>query len=158
MRERGDDMERSASVAREGGRRPPVHLWIVGVLSLLWNLMGAFDYLATHLRLDFYMSQFSEEQLAYFYGFPAWAVAGWAFGVWGALVGSIGLLLRRRWSVWAFAASLAGMVVTSIYTFAVSNGAEMMSGGETAFTVVIWVVAIFLLLYARAQANRGVLV
>ena len=96
--------------------RTPVHLWIVGVLALLWNMMGAFDYLATKLQLDFYMSQFSEEQLAYFYGFPAWVVAAWAFGVWGALVGSVGLLLRRKWSVWAFAVSLAGMAVSTIFT------------------------------------------
>ena len=58
----------------EARRRTPVHLWIVGVLALLWNLMGAFDYLATQLQLESYMSQFTEEQLAYFYGFPSWAV------------------------------------------------------------------------------------
>ena len=32
--------------------RAPMHLWIVGVLSLLWNAMGVFDYLATKLRLQ----------------------------------------------------------------------------------------------------------
>ncbi len=89
--------------------RAPVHLWIVGVVALLWSLTGAFDYLATQLKLDFYMSQFTEEQLDYFYGFPAWAVAGWAFGVWGGLAGAVGLLLRRSWAVWAFAVSLAGL-------------------------------------------------
>jgi hypothetical protein len=141
----------------ESRRKTPVHLWIVGVLSLLWNAMGAFDYLATHLRLEFYMSQFSEEQLAYFYGFPAWAVAGWAFGVWGAFAGSIGLLLRKKWSVWAFGISLAGMVVSSIYNLVLSNGAEIMGAGGMIFTAFIWVVAIFLFLYARAQATRGVL-
>jgi hypothetical protein len=135
-----------------------VHLWIIAVLALLWNLMGAFDYLATKLELEFYMSQFSPEQLAYFYGFPAWAVAGWAFGVWGAVAGSAGLLLRRKWSVWAFAVSLAGMLVSSIYTLGLSEGAAMMGAGGVIFTAVIWVVAIFLLVYARAMANRGVLI
>jgi len=141
----------------ESRRKTPVHLWIVGVLALLWNAMGAFDYLATHLQLEFYMSQFSEEQLAYFYGFPAWAVAGWAFGVWGAFAGSIGLLLRKKWSVWAFGISLAGMVVSSIYNLVLSNGAEIMGSGGMIFTAFIWVVAIFLFLYARVQANQGVL-
>ena len=27
--------------------RTPVHLWIVGILSLLWNCFGAYDYLMT---------------------------------------------------------------------------------------------------------------
>jgi hypothetical protein len=150
-------MTGSASGADDTGLRTPVHLWIVAVLTLLWNLMGAFDYLATQLRLEPYMSQFSEQQLAYFYGFPKWAVAGWAFGVWGALAGSIGLLMRRRWSVLAFAISIAGMVVTALYTFGLSNGADMMGAGAMVFTAVIWLVAILLLLYARAMAARGVL-
>ncbi len=150
-------MAAAATFAGEAQPRTPVHLWIIGVLTLLWNLMGAFDYLATQLELEFYMSQFTPEQLAYFYGFPAWAVAGWAFGVWGAVAGSLGLLLRKKWSVWAFAVSLAGMLVSSIYTLGLSDGAQMMGTGGVIFTVVIWAVAILLLVYARAMANRGVL-
>lgn len=151
-------MTAAESYAGEARPKTPVHLWIIGVLTLLWNLMGAFDYLATQLELEFYMSQFTPEQLAYFYGFPAWAVSGWAFGVWGAVAGSLGLLLRKKWSVWAFAVSLAGMLVSSIYTLGLSDGAQMMGAGGVIFTVVIWAVAIFLLVYARAMANRGVLV
>jgi hypothetical protein len=151
-------MAAAATYAGEAQPRTPVHLWIIGVLSLLWNLMGAFDYVATHFKIDFYTSQFTPEQLAYFSGFPAWAVAGWAFGVWGAVAGSIGLLLRRKWSVWAFAVSLAGMLVSSIYTLGLSDGAQMMGTGGVIFTVIIWAAAIFLLVYSRAMANRGVLV
>jgi hypothetical protein len=144
----------------ESGARPrtPVHLWIIGVLALLWNMMGAFDYLATKLQLDFYMSQFSEEQLAYFYGFPAWVVSAWAFGVWGALAGSVGLLLRRKWSVWAFVVSIAGMVVTTIYNFGMTNGAEIMGSGAMVFSIIIWVISIFLVVYSWSLAKKGVLV
>jgi hypothetical protein len=147
-------LESSATAPRA---RTPAHLLIVGVLALLWNAIGAFDYLATQLRLDFYMSQFTEQQLAYFYGFPAWAVAGWAFGVWGGLAGAIGLLLRRRWAAWAFAISLAGMAVSSLYTLVLSNGAEIMGTEGAVFSAVIGAFAIFLLLYARAMASRGAL-
>ena len=138
--------------------RTPVHLWIIGVLALLWTMMGAFDYLATKLQLDFYMSQFSEEQLAYFYGFPAWVVSAWAFGVWGALAGSVGLLLRRKWSLWAFVVSIAGMVVTTIYNFGMTNGAEIMGSGAMVFTGIIWVISIFLVVYSWSLAKKGVLV
>ncbi len=73
-------------------------------------------------------------------------------------MGSVGLLLRRKWSVWAFAVALIGMAVSSIYTFGVSNGAEMMGSGGVIFSVVIWAISIFLLVYAWLQAKRGVLV
>lgn len=137
--------------------RTPIHLWIVGVLSLLWNAMGAFDYLATKLRLDFYVSQFTPEQLDYFYGVPAWMTAGWALGVWGAFVGSVALLLRKSWAVWAFAISLAGLAISTLYSFVLSDGAEIMGSEGAIFSAVIWLVAILLLVYARRQAQRGVL-
>ena len=137
--------------------RAPIHLWIVGVLSLLWNAMGAFDYAATKLELDFYLSGFPQELLDWVAAFPAWATAAWAFGVWGALAGSIGLLARRRWAVWAFGLSLAGLAVSTLYQFGLSNGMELMGSAGAIFTGAIWAVAIFLLLYSRSQARSGVL-
>ena len=138
--------------------KAPLHLWIVGVLAVLWNAIGAFDYSATQLRIDAYMSAFTREQLEYFYSFPAWTVAAWAFGVWGALLGSIALLLRKAWAVWAFGISIAGMVLTTIHNFVLTDGAALMGPGALAFSAVIWVVALFLFFYARAMTKRGVLV
>jgi len=142
-----------------GETRPktPVHLWIVGVLAFLWDAMGAFDYLATQLEIESYMGQFTEEQLAYFYAFPVWMTAFWAIAVWSALAGSIGLLLRKKWSVWAFGAAIVGLLVSTIYQFGMSNGAEIMGSVGVIFTIVIWVVSVFLLVYAMAMSKRGVL-
>jgi hypothetical protein len=135
----------------------PRHLLVVGVLALLWNAFGAFDYLATQLRLDWYLSQFTEEQLAYFTSFPSWMVAAWAFGVWGAVAGAIGLLMARGWAVWAFAISLAGLAVSTVYNFGMTDGLEMMGTAGAVMTVFIWVVAIALLWYAVQERNNGVL-
>ena len=44
--------------------RVPVHLWIVGVLALLWNGFGCFDYLLTNLKNETYLRQFTADQLA----------------------------------------------------------------------------------------------
>lgn len=137
--------------------KAPVHLWIVGVLAVLWNAVGCFDYLATQTQLESYMRQFSQEQLDYFYGFPAWAVACWAIAVWSSLLGSILLLLRKAWAVWLFGLAILGMVGTSVYNFVLSEGMAVMGGAAAIFTLVIWAIALFLLFYARAMARRGVL-
>ena len=137
--------------------KAPVHLWIVGILSLLWNVVGAFDYLATKMRLDFYMSQFTAAQLEYFYSFPTWVIAAWAVGVWGALLGSLALVLRKALAVLLFGASILGLAVSSVYNFALTNGMEIMGSEGAMFTGVIWVIALFLFFYARAMAKRGVL-
>jgi hypothetical protein len=137
--------------------KAPVHLWIVGIVSLLWNAIGAFDYLASQLKIEFYMSQFTQEQLDYFYGFPAWAVAAWALGVWGSFFGSLALLLRKSWAVPLFGISILGLAVNSVYTYWMSNGIEVMGEGAVMFTAVIWVIVLLLFFYARALEKRGVL-
>ena len=137
--------------------KTPVHLWIVGFLALLWNSVGAFDYLATQLQLESYMSQFTVEQLDYFYAFPTWMVAAWAIAIWGSIFGPLSLLLRKAWAVWLFGVAIAGMVVSSYYNFVMSNGIEIMGTTGAIFTGVIWIIALLLFFYARAMEKRGVL-
>jgi hypothetical protein len=47
--------------------------------------------------------------------------------------------------------------VSSIYTLVLSNGAEVMGSEGAVFSAIIWAVAIFLLVYARALAKRSVM-
>jgi hypothetical protein len=137
--------------------RRPIHLWIVGVASLLWNATGCFDYLATKLPIESYVAQFSEAQLAYLQALPAWFTAFWALGVWGALAGSIALLLASRWAVQAFSVSLIGLIVTTTYTVLFTDGLAAMGAAGAAFSGLVFVVAVLLLIYARRQKTRGVL-
>lgn len=95
--------------------RAPAHLWIVGILSLLWNCFGGYDYTMSRLRnLDYLASMGGDPNtmLAYMDSMPIWASFGWGLGVWAALLGSVLLLMRRRYAVHAFIASLVGMALS----------------------------------------------
>lgn len=147
-----------AGAARPGrNARTPIHLWIVGIAALLWNAVGVFDYVATQIRYEPYMSQFTPEQLEYFYGFPAWVNVVWAVGLGTALFGSVALLLRKRWAVPMFGASLAAMAVTSVYTLVLTEGMAIMGTEGAVFSLIVWMVGILLLVYAWRQAHKGVL-
>lgn len=135
----------------------PKHLWVAGVLALLWNSVGAFDYVMTETRNPSYMGSFTPDQLAYFYGFPAWVTAAWALAVWGGVLGSVLLLLRKRLAVPVFGVSLAAMMLTSLYNFVLSNGLAVMGRDAAVFSAVIFVIAVALLVYSRRLARAGVL-
>ena len=140
-------------------KRTPWHLWVVGVIALLWSSMGAFDYLMTQTKNEAYMGSFTPEQLEFFYGLPYWVVAAWAIAVWGGVLGAVLLLLRRRLAVWVFLASLIAMVLTTIHSYALSNGLEVMGDAfSLIFTAVIFLVALALFLYALAMKKREVIV
>jgi ribose/xylose/arabinose/galactoside ABC-type transport system permease subunit len=139
--------------------RTPRHLWVVGIIALLWNAIGAFDYLMTQTRNPSYMSAFPPEQLAWFYGLPAWVVAAWATAVWGGVLGSLLLLLRKRLAVPVFLVSLVAMVITTFQNWVLANAAEIFPDAfSRVFTALIFAIAVGLFFYARAMSKRGVLV
>ena len=82
----------------------------------------------------------------------------WALAVWGGVLGMLLLLLKRRLAVPVLLVSFLAMIVTSIQNFLLSNGLEVMGGAGLLFSVLIFVFALGLWLYARSMAERGVLV
>jgi hypothetical protein len=144
--------------------RTPWHMWVVGVVSLAWNAFGANDYLQTQLGNLAYMEGMvtdmgvsAEEALAYFNGFPGWVHAFWALGVWSSVLGSVLLLLRLRYAVWAFALALLGLAGTSLYQVTSEQPEWVTSGPSAVISIVIWSIASFLLIYALSMRNKGVL-
>jgi hypothetical protein len=138
--------------------KTPRHLWIVGIVALLWNLMGAYDYVMTETKNEAYMSKFTPEQLEFFYGFPVWLIAFWAIAVWGGVLGAVFLLMRKKLAVPTLLVSFLCMVVTAIHNYVFAGAAEIVGGMGLFFSVVIFVVALALVIYARSMAKRGVLV
>jgi hypothetical protein len=137
--------------------KTPWHIWVVGVIALLWNAMGAFDYLMTETQNEGYMAKFTPEQLDFFYGFPAWMVAFWAVAVWGGVLGAVLLLLKKKLAAPVFLVSFLCMAVTAVRNFGFADGMEVMGTGGATFSAVIFVFALFLVVYSRAMKNGGVL-
>ncbi len=139
--------------------KAPVHHWFIGGISLLWNAFGAFDYTMTQTNNATYLAAFTQEQRDYFNSFPAWMEAAWACGVWGAIAGSILLLMRNRYAVTAFIVSLAGLAISTVYQFVLSDvdTLKIMPPEAAYITVAIWIIAIALLAYAWWLRGKAVL-
>ena len=137
-----------------GGERTPWHLWLVGIATLLFNAMGAMSYTMTRLDklADLGMTP---DQIAFMESYPMWANGLWALGVWGALAGSVLLLLRSRFAVAAMVVALVGLIGTTFYNYALVEIPPSMQA--PALDVAIWAVTLFLLFYARRMALAGVL-
>ena len=143
------------------GKTTPWHLWLVGVLSLLWNGFGGYDFIMTTTQGETYFraSGFDQGMIDYYNAMPTWMYGPWVLGVWGAVLGSILLLARSRWAVHAFALSLIGAAVSLIYSKSIipppppPPALAMMQWAP----YVIVVIAALLLWYASAMAKKGVL-
>lgn len=137
--------------------KTPMHLWMIGALSMLWGAFGTFDYLMRQTHNAAYLAQLSDAQKAYSATFPAWAAAGWAFGVWGCLDGSLLLLARSRNAVAAFGVSLAGVLVIIAYEYVVSPIPGELRLGTTIANVLLLGIAIVLFVYAHRMSAQRIL-
>ena len=140
--------------------KTPWHLWVVGVISLLWNGFGGYDFIQTTTRGEAYFreSGFDQAMIDYFNAIPNWVYVPWTLGVWGGVLGSLLLLLRSKWAVPVFALSLLGALVNVVHGKMDPMPPlppEMAAMAYMPYVIVV--IALFLLWYAWAQRKKGVL-
>jgi len=137
----------------------PWHLWIVAILSLIWNAGGGYDFVMTNIRDVDYLDAVGVGAgvMQAIDAMPVWAMVAWAVGVWGAVAGSLLLLMRSRFALHAFAASLVGLAGSTAYQLGADLPDEMTTPGVIAMTLAIWAAAVLLFVYARRMEMRGVL-
>jgi len=144
----------------QGTKTPgrPWHLWVIGIIGGLWSAIGVISFVLTQLNVEAVMSRFPPQQREYFESFPLWAVAFWAIGVFGGVIGCLLLLLKNRLAFHALLASAIGAIVSNLGGLFLLGGMEVM--GETGglgFTVVPIILGAFLAYYAGAMSKNGVL-
>ena len=136
----------------------PWHLWVIGIIGGLWNSMGVLSFMLTQMNVEAVMSRFPPQQREYFQSFPLWAVAFWAIGVFGGVVGCLLLLLKNRLAFHALLAAVIGVTVCNLGGLFLLGGMEVMAEtGGLGFTVFPIIFAAFLAYYARAMNKKGVL-
>ncbi|MFZ1744260.1 MAG: hypothetical protein WAT93_15540 [Pontixanthobacter sp.] len=134
--------------------KTPWHIWVVGLLTLLWNSLGITSYLMTELgKLE--ALGFPPDQIAYFDAMPGWAIALWALGVWGAFFGSVLILLRSRFAVPALLVSVLGLIGTTVYErVSTTIPAEL---DNVVLSAAIWILTFGTLIYASRMRRAGVI-
>lgn len=136
--------------------KPSKIYWFIVVLGLLWSFGGAYDYWMTVTENAEYMARIPTDTLAYYDSLPIWLMWPWAIAIWGTLLGWVFMLLKRKWAVPTFLVSLISLIVTMIY-FGVSGGYPIMGAMGSVMMIVVLVIAIFALWYARRSSHKTIL-
>lgn len=140
--------------------KTPWHLWVVGVVSLLWNGFGAYDFIMTTTQGEKYFraSGMTQPMIDYFNAMPTWMYGPCVLGVWGAVIGSVLLLMRNKLAFPAFALSLLGAVGSLI--FGLMNPMPELPEAMAMMKYMPWVIVVIAALlawYAMSMKNKGVL-
>lgn len=139
--------------------KAPWHFWLVGVIALFFNAIGAFDFAMYHMQGPAYLAGagMTADQIAHYQNMPVWMTIVWGVGVFGAALASILLLLRNRRAFAVFAVSLAAFLISLIYHYLLSGGGAVLGRQMAIMNAVIAVLLLLFTCYARAMAARRVL-
>jgi hypothetical protein len=125
--------------------------WVIGAIALIWNGLGAVNFLV-QMSPDS-IAAYRESERLIIDGRPLWATAAFAVAVFGGAIGALLLLLRRSVAFYLFAASLFGVLVTMLHTL--GSGIEFGLGEILGIILMPLVVAAFLVWYSMLAQRRG---
>jgi hypothetical protein len=144
--------DQSTNGARSG--KSPWHLWVVGILTLLWNGSGAYAILMAQAGR---LSDVDAQEAAYYSAQPTWFFIATDVALFLPLAAAVVLLLRGRHAVWLFALSAIAIVLNSAYDVPAGTSLVLADRGWLILTAVITAIAVLQFAYTCTMRNRGVL-
>lgn len=136
----------------------PTWFKVVAVLALIWNLLGCFAFFSDLRLSPEDLAQLPEAQQALYAARPGWAVAATAIAVLVGALGSIGLLLRKKWAFPVLLVSLLGILVQDFGLFVLAEGVSLAGNVAVIMQAVVLAVGIGLVQLSRKGIARGWLV
>ena len=137
----------------------PWHIWVVGLLGLVWSAGGAADHALTFFDVEAYTSQMPQGMRTALASYPPWMNIVWGLAVWMPVLGCLLLLGRIKTSAWILGAAVVLVLVAGIYNFVFADPPMNQVAGNT--IALFWAgataIATFLWLYARQMSMDGVL-
>ncbi|HWI84835.1 MAG TPA: hypothetical protein VNT42_00735 [Sphingomonas sp.] len=139
-------------------RKPSRAIRLIGIAALLWNLLGLFA-----LGMNTYVTYEMPEMLtpierAMADATPVSTVVGGFVAVASGILGSIGLIFFRGWSLPLFIFSLMAVIVQGVGIFLTARSmGVVLSAASTLTQTSVFIVAVILILYAAQARAVGAL-
>jgi len=141
----------------ESTKKPGISFLIIGIVALVWNLIGVMAYLDQAYMTTEELLAKSVAKQALYTDIPAWVTGAFAIAVFGGALASILLLLRKKLATFVFMLSFAGIVAQMSYNFFMSNAAEVYDIGDIILSVMLLIIGAFLVWYSKKMEQQGII-
>ena len=134
----------------------PRTFWVIGIVALLWNLMGLASFFAQVMMSADVLASLPEEQQEMYIHTPIWLKAVHGIATVGGCLACVGLLLKKKWSMPLFMISLIAIVLQMGYSIFFTDASEILVAAQ-AYVIPILVIGIgvFLWYYSKSANAKG---
>ena len=135
--------------------KPSLGFWIIGTLTLIWNLLGVHGYIQQAYNTDAFRAQYSSEQLEIIDHLPIWVTAAFAIAVFSSALGCLLMLAKNKMSNLLFKIGLLAVVVQTIFNLFINEGKQYYGSMEYSMLIMIPLISVFLVWYSDRSIKNG---
>ena len=127
------------------------------IIALLWNLIGVINFFIQINLSEEAIAALPEPEQALMNSTPLWSLVAFALGVFGGAIGSLGLLIQKKWAFYPLLFSLVGVVAQMTYWLFFTQAVDVYGSETYTMPVLVILVAFFLLRLAKKGIKEGYL-
>lgn len=127
------------------------------IIALLWNLIGVINFFIQINLSEEAIAALPEAEQALMNSTPLWSLLAFALGVFGGAIGSLGLLIQKKWAFYPLLFSLVGVVAQMTYWLFFTQAVDVYGSETYTMPVLVILVAFFLLRLAKKGIKEGYL-
>ena len=134
---------------------PPVWFWIITSIALLWYLMDTSAFFMRVLMTDEAIQAIPETQRHLYQNIPLWVNIVFASEVFGGTLGSIGLLLRKKWALPFFVVSIVGVLGQTSNIWFLTDAVSAMGTPAVVMPLVAILIGTGMIVLAKSAKFKG---
>jgi len=135
----------------------PAPKWftIFAILALLWNLLGVMAFYMQVNMTSEALSALSEAEQALYTNYPQWALLAFAVAVFGGVLGSLLLVLKKSLAGPVLLLSLVGVLIQMGHSIFIAKAYAVQGTGVLVMAVALVVIAVYLVMLAGKAKKSG---
>jgi hypothetical protein len=133
----------------------PKWYWAVAVFFLLWNLMGLGSFFQHTFITDEALAALPSAERDLYNSYPIWTTVVFAIAVFGGTIGSIGLVMKKKWAKTAFIASLVAIIPQMTHNLFFTRAREVYGPGTEIMPILVIVFGVLLVWFSAFSIKKN---
>ncbi|MBL4671182.1 MAG: hypothetical protein JKX81_02890 [Arenicella sp.] len=132
----------------------PKWFWLVAILALLWYLMDMYAFFMRTLMLQDMLKELPDGQQGLYLSMPSWVNMVFAAEVFGGVLGSLCLLIKKRWALILYCISIVGVLAQTCYVYFFSEAIKVMGTAAIVMPLVAISIGTCLIIFTRSAISK----
>ena len=134
---------------------PPAWFRVIAVVALLWFLMDISAFFMRVLMTEEGLNAVPANQQHLYRNMPLWVNIVFAGEVFGGALGSVGLLIRKRWALPLFVVSILGVVSQTFHIWIRSDAISVMGVFAVVAPLVAILIGVGMIVLTKSAIAKG---